>query len=141
VVDQPRPKDIKRFECLAYSAWGLTIASAPLNWSTIVKYYHKGGIIYLTAIAFALGLQAGWIWLIARKRKNWARWIGLILVIAGLPSLPFEFEVRFEADPLAASAYYTEYLIWVCAICFTFTSEARAWFRRSAVERVAETGP
>jgi hypothetical protein len=78
------PKNVARFELLAYTAIALNVMSLPLNWRMIGTYFDKYPIGYplLAVVLFALKLL--WIWLIARKRQNWARLISPIYMIIGL---------------------------------------------------------
>jgi len=71
-----------------------------------------------------------WIWLIARKRKNWAQWISVALLVAALPHMILDADIKFQASPAAAVAFYVVYLIWAVAISLLFAPDARGWFRQ-----------
>jgi hypothetical protein len=69
-----------------------------------------------------------WIWLIARKRQNWARWISL--TILGLPNLIWDFEERFRLNAPAAIVYQAGAASLVVAVLLLFRRDARDWFSR-----------
>ena len=133
-----RPKNVVRYERLAYLAVALTFASMPLNWTTLNKYLASQPIVYPIALVSILGLQIAWIWLIARKRKNWARVTSLVLLVAGILSEFFSVTERIAVSVPAAVAYYFVYVVWIAAMYFLFTGDAPAWFRQQSQSDVEE---
>jgi len=129
-----RPKNVVRFEVLAWLAWGLAIASAALDWATISGYWLQEElgyrVIYVFELLLVFGVQAAWIWLIARGQQNWARWAGLVAAIAAVPLLVLDAGTRFRADALGASAYYVLAVLWAAAMALLFTGDAPEWFKR-----------
>jgi hypothetical protein len=123
-----RPTSIVRFEQLSYLVILLSIASWPLNWSTIRGYFNEHPVGYPIGICAGLGLAVLFIWLIARKRKNWARWTYAILTVTSLPFSVLDVSARFDANAAAAMAYSAGYLILLVAVLLLFTREARNWF-------------
>ena len=124
------PRSVAWYERLSYAAMALTIASAPLNWVTIEKYFHKSFILYLSVLATFFLVQAFWIWLVARKRQNWARWTSLVVVILGLFQAVLDIDQRFRLGAAAAIAFYAINLIFAVAVGLLFTPDANPWFRR-----------
>lgn len=124
------PKSVAWYERLSYAAMGLTIATVPLNWGTIEKYSHKSPVAYPLALAVFFLIQAFWIWLVARKRQNWARWTSLVVVILGLIQAVLDIDQRFRLGAAAAIAFYTINLIIVVAVGLLFMPDASPWFRR-----------
>jgi hypothetical protein len=123
------PKSVAWYERLSYAAIILTIASAPLNWGTIGKYWHKNPVAYPLVLATVFLVQACWIWLVARKRQNWARWTSLVVVILGLLQAVIDIEQRFRLDAVAAVAYYAIDLMIAGAVGLLFLPDANPWFR------------
>jgi uncharacterized SAM-binding protein YcdF (DUF218 family) len=68
------------------------------------------------------------IWLVARRHKNWARWLLLILFVLGLP---FYFRVlgqMLRLNPTAGSLSVVQVLAQTVAQFLIFTGNARDWF-------------
>lgn len=126
------PKSVVWYERLSYAAMALTIATVPLNWGTIEKYSHKSPVLYPSALAAVFLIQAFWIWLVARKRQNWARWTSLVGVILGLLQVGQDIEQRFRLGVPAAIAFYAIDLMIVVAVGLLFMPDANPWFRRRA---------
>jgi hypothetical protein len=124
-----RPTSIVRFEQLSYLVILLAIASWPLNWPTMRRYFNEHPVGYPIGICFGLGLAVLVIWLIARRRKNWVRWTYAILTLASLPFAVLDVKVRFSANVAAAITYYAGYVILLVAVSLLFTREARDWFK------------
>jgi GNAT superfamily N-acetyltransferase len=95
-----RPTSVTLYERIAIAALVATAASAWADRATLVKYYNQSPVLYPIVVVGMLAVQAAWIWLVARKRKNWARWISIIFAIASLPSVLLEFRgaVSVQSD-------------------------------------------
>jgi hypothetical protein len=85
----------------------------------------------LFAHGFDFGFTALFIWLIARRRKNWARWLWLTLfAVVGLPT---SFKGLGQANPATGVLILVHLLIAGIAFFFIFTGDARAWFPVNSV--------
>jgi peptidoglycan/LPS O-acetylase OafA/YrhL len=73
-------------------------------------------------------MQGLWIWLIARRRKNWARWISIILAISSIPTGISSFEERLRFNFSAAIVGYVALVIWIVAVSMLVRRDAREWF-------------
>ena|ERR1700759_382090 len=122
------PRSVQWFERLAWLAMALTLASAPLNWPTIHRYFAREPVVFSMALIVFFSVQAFWIWLVARGRKNWARWVSLVWTVAGFVQPLFEIETRFRNGAAAALAYYGICLLWLIAVSLLFLPDARPWF-------------
>ncbi|MDN5004162.1 hypothetical protein ACFQZO_25295 [Bradyrhizobium sp. GCM10027634] len=118
------------YERLAWAAFAIGLASAASSPATLVKYYKLYSIGYLMMIALSLAGQLVWIWLVARKRQNWARWISLILMLLSIPNTIWDMEERFRLNPLASAFYYTAFVVMLISVMLLFRSDAREWFSR-----------
>lgn len=123
------PKSIVRFERMAFSALALGLVSLALNWPIVLAAYNRSPIVYLLTLAITFGGQLLLIWLIARKRRNWARWVWIGITFVGtaigiivIGSVPF-------AGPSAAGAYILVYLVSFISACLLLTPTSRAWFQ------------
>jgi hypothetical protein len=126
----PRPKSVVWYERLAWTSFALGLASAAANPATLAKYYGRYPIGYPIIIAVVLVAQLIWIWLVARKRQNWTRWISLIAILVSMPTAIWEIEERFRINPVASSLYYLGYALLTVSVMLLFREDAREWFSR-----------
>jgi hypothetical protein len=134
-----RPASIIWYERLALAAVVASLASAAADRATLAKYYSQYPIFYPIEIACAFAVQLLWIWLIARKRRNWARWISLIGTAVAIPRAILEFDERVRHNAAAAIAQYVVFVILTVAVSLLLRRDARAWFARRPV--APDTGP
>jgi di/tricarboxylate transporter len=122
------PRNVVRFERLMYSSLGLGIVVyLPLDWRFVVA----GDATFITVLAIVVGLYVLVVWLVARRRQNWLRWVLLILLVVGVPfSLKGIYE-GYRASPLIAITTTIQDLMQGLALYFVFTRDARPWFRKS----------
>ena len=71
------------------------------------------------------------IWLIARKRQNWARWTFLVLFVIGLPLSVPQLLATFQTSALSAVLGLVQLLLQVYAFFLIFTGNAKDWFRKT----------
>lgn len=128
-----RPDCVIWYECLAGAAVVTGLGSAVANPAGLAKYYNLHPISYPIVFVCSILGQALWIWLIARKRQTWARWISLVMVIIGIPSVIMDFDERFQLNAVAAIAFHIGYLLLMVAVAPLFRSDARDWFSRRRV--------
>jgi hypothetical protein len=127
-----RPSNIVLFEQLWYLSLGIGVVQSIMQWQRLVDLAHavgRGGryILLLQAIGFAV--QVFFIWLIARRRKNWARWVWLILFVIGLPfSLPM-LNRLLHGSPIGLILASAQILDQAVALYLVFTGNAREWFK------------
>jgi hypothetical protein len=125
-----RPESVVWYERLAWAAFAVSLASAAASPATLAKYYDRYPIGYPIAIAVVLAGQLIWIWLVARKRQNWARWISLIVMLIGIPKAIWDIEERFQVNPVASIFYYAAFAISIVSVMLLFRGDAREWFSR-----------
>jgi multidrug transporter EmrE-like cation transporter len=125
-----RPESVVWYERLAWAAFVVGLASAAASPATLAKYYDRYPISYPIMIAVVLAGQLLWIWLVARKRQNWARWISLITVLLGIPNEIWDIEERFRLNPVAAIFYYAAFATMTVSVMLLFRGDAREWFSR-----------
>jgi hypothetical protein len=130
VAASTRPTSIVWYERLAWASLVIGLASAAANPAAFAKYYNQYSTSYLIVIACVYVGQLLWIWLIARKRQNWARWISLIVVVIGIPQAFLDIGERVEINAVAAIVFYLGFLILTVAVFQLFRSDAREWFAR-----------
>jgi hypothetical protein len=69
------------------------------------------------------------IWAVARRRKNWVRWLLLIMFVSGLPWFFMDVS-RYQTDPVVAAVRAVQATLNGLALCFVFSRDARPWFRK-----------
>jgi glucan phosphoethanolaminetransferase (alkaline phosphatase superfamily) len=123
-----RPISIVWYEWLAVAGVAAALASAAADRATLAKYYSQHPIFYPILIACVFAVQLLWIWLIARKRQNWARWISLVVMVLGIPFEILGFDERMRFNASSAIASYVAFVMWLIAVLLLFRRDARAWF-------------
>jgi hypothetical protein len=76
---------VARFEQLEYLSLGITQIVLALQWNQRVALTDRGAGFVLFAQTLWFVFAVLFIWLIARRHKNWARWLWFVLYIAGFP--------------------------------------------------------
>jgi len=128
-----RPGSVVWYERLAWSALVVGLASAAANHAEFAKYYHQyhGGNLILMVIGNAVQLL--WIWLVARRRQNWARWISLLWLLLGILGTADrigDVGERLQLNPVATILHYVALAIWMVSVMLLFRGDAREWFSR-----------
>ncbi|WP_275188709.1 hypothetical protein [Bradyrhizobium sp. CSA112] len=127
-----RPRSVVWYERLAWTALVVGLASAAANPAEFAKYYHQyhGGNLILMVVINAVQLL--WIWLVARRRQNWARWISLLWLLLGILGIALIEDIgeRFQLNPVATIIYYVAFAIWMVSVMLLFRADAREWFSR-----------
>ena len=126
------PSNVARFEQLMYLSLGIGVIVAALRWSpNVAQAAALGGVgLVLFVQAFVLAFMVVFIWLVARRHKNWARWLLLILSVLGLPGYLRMLVPLLRFDPVAGTLSLAQDLAQVVALLLIFTGNARAWFEK-----------
>jgi hypothetical protein len=130
------PRSVWWFEKLCYAGMVLVIASIPLNWATIGKFFFRYPVIYPLTILMFFVVQLFWIRLVSRRRRNRARWVSLVVMAMGLIQELRDAPQRLQLGLPSALTYWFVNGIFALAIGLLFTRDAAPWFRRQAAERV-----
>ena len=121
------PKNVVGFEVLLYLSLtldALSVAfqdrtpSAQMTGSTIMVASLMAACLILLLVYF--------VWLAARRRKNWPRWAlsaALVLSTITLVQITGERGLEFDSAVEAISCALT-----VAGLFFSFTGDARGWF-------------
>jgi hypothetical protein len=115
-----------------YVALGIEVISTILEWDQVVAQIpsYQGAVALGTILSFATDIW--FIWLVARRRKNWTRWVML---------LGFVFEIPFTLPWLLSLTDFNSVLIcmtWlaqIVAFMLIFTGNAREWFANDPVRQ------
>jgi hypothetical protein len=127
------PKSIVWFERLAYLSLLLSILSQALHWSFVQAAFGDNFYVYPVSATITLVAQATLIFLTARRRTNWARWVWIVLsfVLSGFAAIAAIMGTDAGVDPdlPAALARYGMYAVAALSAVLLLMPDARAWFR------------
>lgn len=123
------PRKIVLFERLGYSTVLVgSAASTWANWGSIGHFYLQYPLAYPLLLVISVAVQAGWVWMIARKRQSWARWPSVIVTALAILMLVANAKTMLQANPVATAVNAAIYLLWTIELSLLFTREAKAWF-------------
>lgn len=129
-----RPQSVVWYERLAWAAFAAGLASNAANPALLARNYDRYANGFLTLFVVSHAAQLVWIWLVARKRQNWARWISLIVVLIGIPSAFWDNAERLQfLNPISAIFWYAAYAGHLISVMLLFRADAREWFSRKRV--------
>lgn len=119
------PTSVVWFERLAYASLGLGFVALALDYDNLSRLAPPAalvGVLLLTIAAMAL-----LIWLIARQRQGWARWVLLALFLIGLP---YFFTNLLRQSLVSVPVSLLQTVLQGVALFYVFTGDARPWFVR-----------
>ena len=126
-----RPQSIVRFERVVLAMIVVGLVSAVLNMEQVTRAaavygFGEGLILAMQAISIAVLLLL--MWLIARRRSVVAKWIYVLLGVAGLVMAAFQIGgvLRQPAPLLVIEA--VQWLLTIFSIWLLFRPDAKAWF-------------
>lgn len=127
------PKSVALFEKAGYLAVLLGIASGFINYPVAMKVPGATLGMFVTTFVISISLEVLLIWLIARKRKNWARWVWIVLIGVGTAlAVLLSFVHPTQQNGVAgAAAYYLTYILSIASAMYLLRPDARAWFRQT----------
>jgi hypothetical protein len=125
------PSNVARFEQLMYASLLIGLFNSALTWNQNVARASKiGGAYFVLYIqVFVLAFIVLFIWLVARRRKNWARWVLLVLFVLGMPGTVRVVRHWLSIEPVAGVLNLVQILAQVIALVYVFTGNARDWFK------------
>ena len=119
-----------RFERLMYASVAIGLLLTALSFPSLVARESVGAVILFQA--FVVAVQVLLIWLIARRRQNWARWLFLVLFLVGLRFYLPHVPELLASDLLSALLSLTQMALIAIAFALIFTGDARPWLRGNA---------
>jgi hypothetical protein len=125
------PKNVLRFEVLLYLSLLIDSLSAALLDRTPADMSDAAeanvNLIAVVLVAFFLFL----VWLAARNRKNWARWV--LVAALGLSVLSLLDSFGSGGMTLATALDVVSTALTAAGIYFSFTGDAKGWFNSQSV--------
>ena len=126
-----RPQSVVWYERLAWAAVAAGLASSAANPALLARNYDRYANGFLALFVVSIAAQLIWIWVVARKRQNWARWISLIMVLIGIPVVFWDNAERLQfLNPISAIFWYVGYVVHLISVMLLFRGDAREWFSR-----------
>ena len=121
------PKNVLRFEVLLYLSLTLDALSVAFQDRTPSAEMTESMITVATVMAACLILLLVYfVWLAARRRKNWPRWAlfaALVLSVISLVQIIGETGLQFDSGIEIVSCVLT-----AAGLYFSFTGDAQGWF-------------
>ncbi|MBX9864055.1 MAG: hypothetical protein K2Y42_15050 [Hyphomicrobium sp.] len=126
------PQNVVVFERLMYASVCIALLNLILDGSrqaAMPEIEALGGMAFVAGVVLAtLGIILLLIWLIVRKRKNWARMLFAAMFVLGLWPTIQNISMLLEASPLVALLSVAQIVIQGAALFFIFTGDAPRWF-------------
>jgi hypothetical protein len=121
------PKNVLWFQTLLYASLMLDALSVAFQDRTPSADMTDGMIMIATVLAGGMILLLFYfVWLAARKRKNWPRWVlaaALVLSIISLVQVIGDNGVELDSGIEMVSCVLT-----AAGLYFSFTGDAQGWF-------------
>ena len=117
------PTNIIWFERLAYASLVLGLLVGALDFGTLSEVGLPATVIGIAVGSIAL--MSLLIWLIARRKQNWARWLFLTFFLLGLPFFLMNLPEESILDALLA---VLQAILQGAALYLVFTGDAKAAF-------------
>jgi hypothetical protein len=121
------PKNVLRFEALLYVSLMLDALSDAFRDRTPNADMTEQAIMAVTVVAGGMILLLLYfVWLAARQRKNWPRWVLAAALVLSIISL---IEVIGESGVQLYSAIeIVSCVLTAAGLYFSYTGDARGWF-------------
>ena len=121
------PRNVLRFEVLLYSSLILDALSVAFQDRTPNADMTESTIAVATVLAAGLILLLFYfVWLAARRRKNWPRWVLLATLVLSVISL---FQIIDDSGlQLDSAIEVVSCALTAVGLYFSFTGDAVGWF-------------
>src|SRR5271169_2137655 len=130
-----RPSNVVRFEQLMYFTVAIEVILGTWNWNHLMAENPHSHVLVAIGTILAPLTDVLFIWLVARRRKSWVRWLMLPGVVIGIPYGLLHWS---RAIPVANAVLI--FLLWsaeTIALFLIFTGNAREWFANDAVSQLS----
>jgi hypothetical protein len=137
-MDGARMSNVARFEQLMYLSIALGVIESALSWNqSVLEADPVGGASFVLVVQIiVITSEVTLIWLIARRRRNWARWLALISFLVGIPFSMNTYIDLFQSGALAGILDTAQDLLQLVALYLIFTGNARDWFQHPATDSI-----
>lgn len=138
--DQNMPASVRYYKRLTYAGMALIFLNLLVNWDKVgAKHFSEAPLAYIILQIAFLCIQIFWVWLVARRRVNWARWMTLGAQFAMMFIIGCGFGMLTERGHAYGTARELVFLIlatvsYLLAACLLFTRGATLWFVHQTAE-------
>ncbi len=130
------PGNVVLFERLMYASLCIGLLNLILDGPRLAstpEMEQLGGPVFFAAVGLGtLAVLLLFIWLIARKGKNWARYLFAAMFVIGLWPTIQNIMGSLQANPPVAALSVAQIVIQSAALYFIFTGDSPPWFEKSA---------
>ena len=124
------PSNVARFEILFYTSVVLGVLTFLLDAKHVSQKAEASFLFIGIVLVLTFGLLVLLVWLSARRRKNWARWVVFIVFLLGLVPFLFSLPEMFTSSMLRGSVATVQMILQSVAIYLVFTGNAKPWFEK-----------
>jgi len=125
------PSNVARFEILFYLSLLLSVPKVLLDANHMTGLL---GLAFMSVILlFACAIWILLLWLAARRRMNWARWVLLVFFLVGLVPFLLNLVDIFGTSMLSGSLGTLQLAMQSVALYLAFTGNSRPWFAKQPV--------
>jgi uncharacterized membrane protein len=140
------PKSVWWFEKLMWLSLLLGVVVAWLDWDRIISEAQEAAgampiavqTVSIFTIVITIAVMLGLVFLIARVRQNWARWVFAVLFVLGLPFVVLKLPADLSANPTAGALSVVQLVMQVTALVLIFVPSARPWFAKRVDARTRQ---
>lgn len=122
------PSNVVWFERLMIGAVLLGLVGALLLWLRVPAGSVTDIVVAVIVIVVNFGLALLLIWLVARRRKGWVRYIIAALFLLGLLPAIGSLPDELRAQPIEGALTALQLVLQAVALVLVFTGNAAAWF-------------
>ncbi|MGG6897793.1 hypothetical protein [Rhizobium sp. BR 315] len=131
--DQTMPKSVRYYERLTYAGMVVVFINQLVNWDRTASHFAEALHIFTIVQIMFPCVQIFWVWLVVRKRVNWARWMTLGAQFAVMFVIGFGFGIIANKGHADGTVLELVFLIlatslYLLAACLLFTRDAILWF-------------
>lgn len=124
------PSNVKLFLILNYLSIAIGVVQTALNFSQIMAASGSTASFGITVQVLTIGILLTIISVAGFWHQNWARWLLLVLFVAGLPVYFLTAWKTVTSFPFGMIVGLVQILMQATGFFFIFTGNARPWFKR-----------
>ena len=138
--DQIVPTGVRYYGRLTYAGMAVIFMNQVVNWDKAgAKHFSEAPLAYVVVQVAFLCVQIFWVWLVVRRRLNWARWVTLgaqfvMMFIIGCGFGMLVGKGRADGTVLELVFLILATSSYLLAACLLFTRDAIPWFVPQRVE-------
>jgi hypothetical protein len=124
------PSNVVWFERLMIGSVIAGFIGVLLLWQRVPAGSATDIVVALILIVVNFGLLLLLIWIVARRRKGWVRYVIGALFLLGLPYAVRDLPSELSAQPVEGALSALRIALQAVALVLVFIGNARAWFAR-----------